>query len=597
MSTRFITLIHKAQHALQLFLKHIPAPHRLLVIMLLATSACSLPGGVQKPPAGSTTTPAPVLLSTPSSTIPPALTPVASAPLPAGAYQVGEPALTELYVSPDGNDNNPGLSIDSPLRTLTAAWGRIPAGADLTTTGYRINLLPGTYPCEPAEPDNCQNSFTSRHATFQFPIILRAIKGPGTVTVRGGFDLADLSYLYLMDLTLAGGQPLPTNQSGNDLLHLANADHVLLRGITLAGPDCANDSCNNLQEVLKVNQVQYFYVENSLIGGAWHSSVDYVSVQYGHFLNNTVHTAGQWCMYVKGGSASLRIAGNEFHDCQLGFQAGQSSNLAVMQLPWVHYEAYDIKFVNNLLHHIPGVGLSISGGYNILFAYNTLFQVGTAADPGYPLIQAVHGERGCSATDEIPDPLPACKAILAEGGWGPAILTDNLAAIPNQNVFILNNLVYNPAPTQTMYSHLYIAAPLTLPAGFQNLPDPVPADANLVVAGNLIWNGPVDHPLGVDESTGCASSNPTCPSTQLLADNIINSLEPQLVDPDHGDYRPLPNGNVYAATTVPLPDFTWQAFLPTVPAGILPNAVEIDRLGNPRTNEGPPGAYTGTPSQ
>ena len=33
-----------------------------------------------------------------------------------------------------------------------------------------------------------------------------------------------------------------------------------------------------------------------------------------------------------------------------------SANLAVMRSPWLHYEAYDIKFVNNVLHDLPGVG-------------------------------------------------------------------------------------------------------------------------------------------------------------------------------------------------------------------------------------------------
>ena len=568
-----------------------------LVISLL--TSCGQPvapvGTTDQPqsvtPTSRSVTPTSRSITPTSRSVTPTSRSITPAPLPAGGYEIGEPLLTELYVSPDGSNSNDGLSADSPLQTITAAWDRIPAEPTLATTGYRINLLPGTYPCEPAEPDNCQNYFTGRHGTLEFPIILRAVDGPGTVTIRGGFDLSGISYLYLLDLILAGGDPLPTNQSGNNLLHLANVDHVLLSGLTLAGPDCNNDSCNNLQEVLKVNQAQYLFVENSTIGGAWHSSVDYFSVQYGYFLNNNIHTAGQWCMYVKGGTASLRIEGNEFHDCQLGFQAGQSSNLAVMQSPWIHYEAYDIRFINNFLHDIPGVGLSVSGGYNILFAYNTLYAVGTDDENGYPLFQAVHGERGCNATDEIPDPLQVCEALLSSGGWGPVILTDNLPAIPNRNVYILNNLIYNPSPSRTLYSHLYIAAPLDLPAGFQNLPNPVPADENLVFSGNLVWNGPSDHPLGVDESTGCAPSNPTCSPAQLLADNTINTLEPQLVDPAHGDYRPLPGGNVYTVVTVPIPNLPWDSFTPAVPAGIFSSSIDSDRLGNPRPATSPPGAY------
>jgi hypothetical protein len=590
MLTKCNIFIIKALRGLPLFIRQNPACLRLAAVMLLLTMACSLPGIGQKPTTGSPSNLASPSMQLAIATRGPSAT--ISSPLPADVYQIGDPVVTELYVSPDGNDNNDGLSPSSPLRTLQSSWNRIPAGVTLSTTGYRINMLPGTFLCEPAEPENCQNYFTGRHGTYKYPIILRSINGPDSVTIRGGFDMSDISYLYLLDLTLVGGTPLPTNQSGNNLLHLANVDHILMRGMTLTGPDCDNDSCNNLQEVLKVNQGQYLFVENSRIGGAWHSSVDFFSVQYGHFLSNTLHTAGQWCMYIKGGTAYLRVEGNEFYGCQLGFQAGQSSNLAVMEPPWVHYEAYDIKFVNNILHNIPGVGISVSGGYNILFAYNTLYQVGTASDPGYPLIQVVQGERGCNATDELPAPLPACKAILAQGGWGPAILTENLFSIPNHNVYIFNNLFYNPVPSQTLDAHLYIAAPLALPAGYQNLPNPVPADENLVLAGNLIWNGPSDHPLGVDGSTGCASSNPTCFPAQIMADNTINSLEPQLVDPNHADYRPLPGGNIYDATTVPIPDFSWATFLPAVPAGSLSNVVEFDRLGNPRTAQDLIGAYT-----
>jgi len=515
-----------------------------------------------------------------------------TAPIP---YPIGSPTLAELYVSPTGNDANSGLGPDAPLKTLAAAWDKIPEGVTLTATGYRINLLPGEYPCEPAEPDDCRNYLANRTGASQYPIILRAYNGAGTVTIRGGFDFNAVAYLYLLDLTLAGGTPLPTNLSGNNLLHLANSRNVLLRGLTLAGPDCATDACNNLQEVLKVNQVQYLYVEDSVISGAWHSAVDYFSVQYGHFVNNRLHTAGQWCMYVKGGTAYLRVEGNEFHDCQLGFQAGQSSNLAVMRSPWLHYEAYDIKFVNNVLHDLPGVGLSVSGGYNILFAYNTLYRVGTATDPGYALVQTVHGERGCSATDEMPDPVSACVALIGQGGWGPNYQTDNVPAIPNRNVYVYNNLIYNPAPSQTLYTHFGIYGPIDLPAGFRNISSPVAADNNLVMAGNLIWNGPVDHPLGIDETTGCQPSNPTCNAAQLTANNTINQIEPQLLDPEGGDYRPAPGSNVYSAATYAIPDFTWSDApgLPIVPVGTLANAVPYDRAGNARPAPGPPGAYVG----
>ncbi len=477
-------------------------------------------------------------------------------------YDIGNPVLTDLWVDPvNGNDNNSGTSQNQALQTITAAWNRT---GPFTNTGYRINLLPGTYPCEPGpEQTNCINYFDNRAGTYQFPLIIRAYNGPTSVTIRGGFNFDNVHYLYLIDLNLVGGRPLPTNSSGNNLLHLANSDNVLLRGMSITGPSCDNDSCNDLQEVLKVNQTQHLYVENSTIGGAWHSSVDYMVVQYGTFLNNRVHTAGQWCMYIKGGSSYLQIEGNEFGDrtqrCQLGFQAGQSANFAMMLSPWLHYEAYDIKFVNNILHDIPGLGMSVSGGYNILFAYNTLYRVGTSTDPGYGLMHFIFGERNCTPTDELPNPVNQCRYFANQGGWGPTIQVDSTPAIPNRNVYVYNNIIYNPLPEKTAYVDFEIPGPIPRPNGFQNSPNPAHSDDNLIIRGNLIWNGPPDQPLGVEEADrGCQPSNPTCNEAQLRSDNAINTLEPQLVNPAGGNFRPTPNGNVFSVTTYPIPDFLWN---------------------------------------
>jgi hypothetical protein len=435
------------------------------------------------------------------------------------------------------------------------------------------------------------NQLTDRLGTYAYPVILRALNGRGTVTLRGGLDVIHVAYLYFIDVTLAGGGPIPVNISGNNLLHLHDIDHALVRGVTLAGPNCDNDTCNNLQEVFKVNQAQYLYVEDSIMGGSHHTVLDYFSVQYGHVLRSQFHTAAQWGIYLKGGTAYLRLEGNELHHSALGFQAGQSSNLAVMRPPWLHYEAYDIKFVNNLLHDLPGVPVSVKGGYNILIAHNTAYHIATHADPGYGLIQAEPGDRGCGLTDELPQPVPVCQGLINQGAWGPNFVTDPLPAIPNRNIYIYNNLFYNPAPAQTQDTHFNIWAAIARPTGFQNLPATVPADENLIIAGNLIWNGPSNHPLGVDNTTGCADSNLTCNAAQLVISNTLNTVEPQLVNPAGGDYRPLAGGNLFSATTYALPDFGWDTFSPSVPIGTLTNTVTTDYAGHSRSAFSPPGAF------
>jgi hypothetical protein len=509
-----------------------------------------------------------------------------------GYYVPGDYTVADLYVSPTGDDTNTGTSSSAPLRTITAAWNKIPT--TMTATGYRINLLPGTFPCEPLPEDinNCINYFSDRLSTAQFPIILRALGG--TATVRGGLNFNHVSYLYLYDLTLVGGTPLPTNSSGNNLLHLEQGDHVLLHGLTLRGPACDSDGCNNLQEVLKVNQTQYLYVEDSAISGAWHSVVDYFVVQYGHFLNNQVQIAGQWCMYIKGGSSYLNIEGNEFSRCLLGFQAGQAANLAVMRSPWFHYETYDVKFVNNVLHDIPGVGFSAAGAYNALFAYNTLYRVGTSTGNGYGLAQSVHGERNCTPIEEIPNVTQNCPIFTAQGAWGPTVETDSREAIPDRNVYVYNNLFYNPPLAQTLYYHLGVNGPIARPANFANSPDPASTDDHLIFRGNVIWNAP-SAGLPTFGSTGggpvgCQSGS-TCAEAQVIAENTFNQVEPQLVDPLHGDFRPLAGGNLFAVTTFSIPSFTWDTFTPAVPSGNLSNAVNSDRAGNVRSGTSPPGAY------
>ena len=75
---------------------------------------------------------------------PPAAASVGPQTMLPDAYAIGNPTLSELYVAPTGADTNPGTSATQPLRTLTEAWARVPLTS--STTGYRINLLPGVYP-------------------------------------------------------------------------------------------------------------------------------------------------------------------------------------------------------------------------------------------------------------------------------------------------------------------------------------------------------------------------------------------------------------------------------------------------------------------
>ncbi|MCX7840547.1 MAG: hypothetical protein N2559_14005 [Anaerolineae bacterium] len=158
----------------------------------------------------------------------------------------------------------------------------------------------------------------------------------------------------------------------------------------------------------------------------------------------------------------------------------------------------------------------------------------------------------------------------------------------------VNNIVYNPAGYASQWQHLAIRGPGKPSAG-SNIPAPAPTDVNLQIRGNLIWNGPPNHPLGVGESgEDCPPSNPTCNATQLRAQNVINTFEPKLADPARYNFAPAKGSNIFTVATHTIPDFVWSDApgRPSVPAGNLSNRVPVDCAGNPRTLSGPPGAYT-----
>jgi hypothetical protein len=439
-------------------------------------------------------------------------------------FDIGSPELVELWVDPSrGNDAVAGLSRAEPLRTLSEAWRRVPAGTPLST-GYKINLLPGTY-SESAVP----NYWERRHGTATSPVILAAADGAGTVRLPS-MNVFDCRSLYLIGLWIEAG--------GGDVLHFEQCENVLLRDTTVRGTgDLASYAAP--QEALKANQSQYVYIENCDISGGWDNAIDFVAVQHGHVVGSRIHRAGDWAMYAKGGSAHLTIAGNEIFDAGTGgFTAGQGTGFEFMVAPYLTFEASDIRFVHNVVHDTQGAGFGVNGGSNILMAHNTLYRVGARSH----VIEVVHGLRSCDGD------AATCSRHLAAGGWGTNV-PGREEPIPNENVFIVNNVVLNPDGYASQWQHFTVAEPRTPSIG-SNIPSPARADTNLVIRGNVIWNGSAGHPLGID-------AGPL--ATDILANNTINTLRPVLVDSAHGDYRFSPS------FTLPNP-----VPLPTLPGGSPP---------------------------
>lgn len=487
-------------------------------------------------------------------------------------YSIGSPVLSNLWVDPmHGNDANTGNSSNSAVRTVIEAWNRIPSYTPLITTGYRICLMSGDY----AEID-IPSYWEGRQGSSNCPVILEAVYGPHSSRFHGSPDVQNSSYIYFINLDIVTD---PGHEGGGNTLHLASCDHILVRGCTLNGFDGTE---NKPQETLKVNQVQYLFVEDCDISGAFWYPVDLMVVEYGHIRGCRIHNAGEWCTLVKGGSAYFTIEENEIYDGNVGgFIAGNGSGFEFLVSPWLHYEVYDIKFVNNVIHNTGTAGMGVNGGYNVLLANNTLYRVG-ANDH---LIEVLQGIRGCDGD------VAACLAYQRAGGWGNT--NEELQYIPCRNVYIYNNIIYNPSDVTSPWD-FSISGPVVPPMD-SNVPSPSRADDNLQIRGNLIWNGPSDQPLGIeDPSSGAQPGNPTCNPTQLVAENAINTIKPELVDPEHGDFRAVPGGSVFSVRAYDIPAFPGgdRPSRPASPAGNLVNTLTRNRDGAPRYRAWPVGAYT-----
>ncbi len=123
-----------------------------------------------------------------------------------------------------------------------------------------------------------------------------------------------------------------------------NAPYLTLDNVEL-------DGSTDAWETLKINQSRQITITDSDIHGAGDNAIDMVAVQSAVVRNNTIHDAGDWCAYAKGGSVDILIESNEIYDCGTGgFTAGQGTGLQYMVPPNLTWEAERVTIRDN---HIP----------------------------------------------------------------------------------------------------------------------------------------------------------------------------------------------------------------------------------------------------
>lgn len=195
-------------------------------------------------------------------------------------------------------------------------------------------------------------------------VVLRPAPGvaPGAVDLVS-INVKNSSYIFFKDISFKQRSPY----GGGDVVHFEACDYVHLLGVTIKGKPGARP-----QEALKVNQVVGMYLEDSRLSVAEDNVLDFVAVSFGHVCRSDV-SLGNWCAYVKGGSAFLLIDGNRVADCgEAALRVGQGTGFEYMSAPFLNYEAYGVVATNNLVLRSWGAALGVAGGYDVVFAHNTV---------------------------------------------------------------------------------------------------------------------------------------------------------------------------------------------------------------------------------
>ncbi|MBA3420800.1 MAG: right-handed parallel beta-helix repeat-containing protein [Thermoleophilaceae bacterium] len=429
----------------------------------------------------------------------------------------GTASARELWVDPArGSDRAPGTSA-APLRTVNEAWRRIPGRRELTT-GVTVQLRAGRYPLS-AFPQYFESRWGSlRRAQIR----LRSADGPGRA-ILPRMNVFDVRGLVLDGVTL---------RSSGDVFHCERCAGVAIVRSRLIG------SRASTHENIKANQSRDLRVRDSLISGAEQNALDFVAVRGARLTGNTFERAQDWCAYTKGGSSNVILTDNVFRGCGTGgYLAGQGSGLQYMVWPFLHYEAAGVTVRRNTFRDIHGAAFGVNGAYNALFADNVAYRTGRNSH----LFEAREGNRTCDPGEDA----VRCEPLLRAGAWGTAEQGDGIG-IPNRHVYVARNVFANPADRPSQWQHLEVAGRIENPG---NVPPPARGDTDLRFLGNVIDNGPRNHPLGIGEDD-CPPGS-TCAPSRVRSGNRINSVRVGVREAGGGRLRAVVPGGVLAAAAPP----------------------------------------------
>ncbi len=380
---------------------------------------------------------------------------------------LGEPTLRTLYVSPSGNDQNPGTSPSSPLRTIQRA-------ANLAQAGDLVLVQPGVYRESVAVP---------RSGTAEQPIVFRG-SGPGVVldgadaaiaagvawtpgaggtwSVVSGFAtghvVTDAGRLFRYD-TVADLQALAAGAPGGFhfdgvRLHLKMADG--------SSPAAHAVHAARLEEGFVLDGRSFVRVEGLEI--RHYGAGDYGK---GVYLRYSSDCAIQGCRIHEIGAAGVWIKGGERHLVE----ANEIWDTSIAGWPWDRTKGSSAE--NNAIVLTDAVGRGhVLRRNQVHGTFNGIAPCGSAAPPsGVTSEVDVYENVLWDHTDDAFEPEGYCANVRL---WGNRVRDVHMvvAAAPAAPgpLWVVRNAAWGFGSTRTSQTDGYMASALKINSGY---PTPV----------------------------------------------------------------------------------------------------------------------------
>ncbi|WP_068603575.1 sugar-binding protein [Paenibacillus swuensis] len=340
---------------------------------------------------------------------------------------IGEPV--NYYVSPYGNDDNPGKSLNAPFRSLQKA-------ADLSAPGDTIYLMDGTWTYTGGGRMLSITKSGAIHPETNEPAYITYKAAPGAHPVlfaQTGWDaiMIQANYIKIDGIEVKGNNQSLTVEDGNQAYNyyvdsVKSGSPVNYGDVRFTNTNTNGISIDSRSAVEKgLNPFHHIIISNNVIhdmpgAGVNALAADYVTIDNNHIYNN--------CWYTIYATSGISVLGGVDIDVNTGYKSIVRNNK-------VHDNQTNVKW---------GAVQNYSDGNGIIIDYNKNTGKSYPAYKGKTLVENnISYNNGGSGIHSFNSAnVDIINNTLYNNNLNPYLSYAQLFASRSDNINIFNNIVY-----------------------------------------------------------------------------------------------------------------------------------------------------------